>query len=398
MSGLISSECESLLDLGFGIQETKELLMRSIMEYWGVDYVNSGSDSIIEEYNQGDFPQVQADAVLCIDCLEYIEDTDSFIRKMCKSSRKEIVLSYSVSEEHRPDRRNHMPIEALKEKFKRNGFHIDTVNKTDDFHYLVKFINIRLIMINTVKWNRLTYLEFEALQDLMEAAAKASELEGCMIEAGCALGGSGICIASEKENDTPLLVYDVFGMIPAPGERDGADVLERYDEIKQGKSQGIGGELYYGYQENLMEKVESSFCTALGIQRLEDAGISLIKGLFQDTITGDSPVAFAHIDCDWHDSVMVCLERIVPRLVRGGILVIDDYDCWSGCRKAIDEYFQNKREDFIFENKSRLHIIKKQLCSGMFYAVIREAIKILAAMPHMVANKAPVNVKRVFLI
>ena len=40
MSGLISSECESLLDLGFGIQETKELLMRSIMEYWGVDYVN----------------------------------------------------------------------------------------------------------------------------------------------------------------------------------------------------------------------------------------------------------------------------------------------------------------------------------------------------------------------
>lgn len=180
-----------------------------------------------------------------------------------------------------------------------------------------------------------------------------------MIEAGCALGGSGICIASEKENDTPLLVYDVFGMIPAPGERDGADVLERYDEIKQGKSQGIGGELYYGYQENLMEKVESSFCSALGIQRLEDAGISLIKGLFQDTITGDSPVAFAHIDCDWYDSVMVCLERIVPRLVRGSILVIDDYDCWSGCRKAIDEYFQNKREDFIFENKSRLHIIKK---------------------------------------
>ena len=39
---------------------------------------------------------------------------------------------------------------------------------------------MRLIMINTVKWNRLAYLEFEALQDLMEAAAKASELEGCI--------------------------------------------------------------------------------------------------------------------------------------------------------------------------------------------------------------------------
>jgi hypothetical protein len=24
------------------------------------------------------------------------------------------------------------------------------------------------------------------------------------------------------------------------------------------------------------------------------------------------PVAHAHIDCDWHDSVMVCLERVGP--------------------------------------------------------------------------------------
>lgn len=366
MLSLLSNECQSLLDLGFGTKETKDLLVRSVMEYWGVDYINSDSFAIIEEFNQGDFPLVEADAVFCTDCLEYIADTDCFISKMCKSSRKEIVFSYfiledqsSLSERKKYGFLNHMTINEIVKKFKRNGFMPDFVEKSDHFGSVIKMSNARLNIINIVKWKHLTYLENKALMDLMEAAAAANELDGCMIETGCALGGSGICIAFEKENDKPLFIYDVFGMIPAPGDKDGEDVLERYDEIKQGKSQGIGGDLYYGYQENLMEKVKNNFCSTLCLKNLEEANIKLIKGLFQDTLTAQQPVAFAHIDCDWYDSVMVCLERIVPSLVRGGILVIDDYDCWSGCRKAVDEYFKNKKEDFIFEKKSRLHIIKK---------------------------------------
>lgn len=359
MMSLISEQSTSLLDLGFGTKETKQMLMDSIREYWGVDYVNESCTSIIEEYNQDVFPQVEADVVFCNDCLEYIADADSFIHKICKSSRKEIVFSYPVSEEQTSGLLNLMTMESLVKKFKKNGFHIIFLKKAGDSRIIIKMTNARSDMIHTVIRNRLTYLDHAALKDLMEAAAAANELDGCMIETGCALGGSGICIAFEKENETPLLIYDVFSMIPAPGDNDGKDVLERYDEIKKGKSRGIGGDLYYGYQENLMEKVEHNFCSTLHISNLEDANIKLIKGLFQDTITDKGPVAFAHIDCDWYDSVMVCLKRIVPRLVRGGILVIDDYDCWSGCRRATDEYFKNKRDDFIFQVKSRLHIIKK---------------------------------------
>jgi len=193
----------------------------------------------------------------------------------------------------------------------------------------------------------------------MEAAAATDELDGCIIETGCALGGSGICIAHEKRKDKPLFIYDVFGMIPAPGEKDGEDVFERYQVIRQGKSFGIGGDLYYGYQDNLLEKVKNSFCSVLGLKDLRDANIEFIKGLFEDTLICRQPVAMAHIDCDWYDSVMVCLERIAPMLVSGGILVIDDYDHWSGCKRAVDAYFQDKKEQFLFEKKSRLHIIKK---------------------------------------
>jgi Macrocin-O-methyltransferase (TylF) len=84
-----------------------------------------------------------------------------------------------------------------------------------------------------------------------------------------------------------------------------------------------------------------------------------VKGLFQNTLNVSGPVAMAHLDGDWYESVMVCLERITPHLVSGGILVIDDYFDWSGCRKAVDEYFLDKRPDFKFITKSRLHIIRK---------------------------------------
>jgi hypothetical protein len=30
-----------------------------------------------------------------------------------------------------------------------------------------------------------------------------------------------------------------------------------------------------------------------------------------------------------------------PRLVAGGVLIIDDYGHWAGARKAVDEYFKN---------------------------------------------------------
>jgi asparagine synthase (glutamine-hydrolysing) len=52
------------------------------------------------------------------------------------------------------------------------------------------------------------------------------------------------------------------------------------------------------------------------------------------------PVAFAHIDVDWYEPVMFCLQHIAPNLVVGGRIIFDDYHCWGGCRKAVDEYLR----------------------------------------------------------
>ncbi|CAM5645253.1 hypothetical protein SFUMM280S_06107 [Streptomyces fumanus] len=52
----------------------------------------------------------------------------------------------------------------------------------------------------------------------------------------------------------------------------------------------------------------------------------------------EEPVAFAHIDCDWYDSVRLCIERIADRVSVGGIILFDDYVVYSGCRKAVHQW------------------------------------------------------------
>jgi asparagine synthase (glutamine-hydrolysing) len=213
--------------------------------------------------------------------------------------------------------------------------------------------------IKRVRQEKLTYLQVSALADLCECVGQLERdgRDGIMIEAGCALGGSAVVIAAAKNPSRPLYVYDLFGMIPPPSERDGQDAHDRYAEIVDHQSDGIKGDEYYGYQQDLFERVKATF-PRLGYP-IEKHNIHLVQGLFEDTLVVTQAVALAHLDCDWYDSVLACLQRIEPRLVQGGTLIIDDYDDWSGCRAAVDDYFAGRQGEFDFVRRSRLHIIRK---------------------------------------
>ena len=211
--------------------------------------------------------------------------------------------------------------------------------------------------IAAVREERLTYLTAGMLEDL---AASVTALErdgvaGVIVEAGTARGGSAIVLAAAKSRERPMKVYDVFDMIPPPSERDGADVHRRYEKIVAGAARGPGGETYYGYRDDLYSEVRESFARH-GVP-VHEHRVELVRGLFEDTIQVDEPVALAHLDGDWYESTMTCLTRIAPLLIAGGRIVLDDYYTWSGCRKAVDEYFAG-RDGFRFEHRKRLHVVR----------------------------------------
>lgn len=213
-------------------------------------------------------------------------------------------------------------------------------------------------IVRRVRDEALTYLSQGALTDLHDAvtAIERRGVRGSIIEAGCALGGSAIVLATAKAPERPCFVYDVFGMIPEPSSRDGEDVHRRYAEIKSGRSAGIGGGKYYGYEDDLLGKVTENFHRN-GVP-IDRHNVRLVRGLFQDTLHPDGPVALAHIDGDWYESVTTCLARIDPYLVPGGSFVLDDYDAWSGCRAAVDEYFADKRDRYRYVRRARLHVVR----------------------------------------
>ncbi|MBX3055633.1 MAG: class I SAM-dependent methyltransferase [Anaerolineae bacterium] len=214
-------------------------------------------------------------------------------------------------------------------------------------------------LIQQVRREGLTYLEPAALVDLYTRVkmVEDQELAGIMIEAGCALGGSAIVMTAAKQSNRPFFLYDTFEMIPPPSTQDGEDAHQRYNVIVSGQAGGLKGKSYYGYQENLLTQVTQTF-VHYGFP-LEQHHLHFIKGLYEETLVVSQPVALAHIDCDWYDSVMTCLQQITPNLVPGGVLIIDDYADWSGCRRAVDTYFASRQAEFIFEMKSRLHIIRR---------------------------------------
>jgi asparagine synthase (glutamine-hydrolysing) len=236
--------------------------------------------------------------------------------------------------------------QRLKGYLKKNGGQID------EEILPLEFLAREQELISRIRSSNLTYLSAEKLASLASTclAIENSGLPGIFLEAGCALGGSAILIAKMKKPERPLYIYDVFGMIPAPTNEDTQDVHDRYTTIVEGKSIGIGGDKYYGYQEDLYAVVQSNL-EQFEIN-CENESVKMIKGLLQNTMNIQQSVAFAHIDVDWYEPVMTCLKRISPKLVVGGSIILDDYHDWGGCRKAADEYLREVSGQFFLDDSA----------------------------------------------
>ena len=195
----------------------------------------------------------------------------------------------------------------------------------------------------------LTYLSPAKISRMEGALDSVQDVAGDFAEFGVALGGSAILIASQV-GERNFHGFDVFGMIPEPAsEKDDQKSKSRYETIRSGSSRGIDGQQYYGYRDELFSEVKDSFLRH-GLQVGSD-GIHLHKGLFEETLpeVQIESLAFVHIDCDWYDPVAFCLREVARKMRPGGVILIDDYHDYGGCRTAVEE-FLSSNPDYLFED------------------------------------------------
>lgn len=166
-------------------------------------------------------------------------------------------------------------------------------------------------------------------------------IRGAFVECGVWRGGISMLMAIRaiklREKRTKFL-YDTFEGMSEPTEHDSdkhgsnaATLLKQSERIDENNS-------VWAYASK--QAVVNNFLT-VGLA-VED--VHLVKGKVEDTIPQSAPneIAILRLDTDWYESTRHELEHLYPRLQQGGVLLIDDYGYWAGCRKAVDEYFSEQ--------------------------------------------------------
>ncbi len=82
---------------------------------------------------------------------------------------------------------------------------------------------------------------------------------------------------------------------------------------------------------------------------LRDAGLDGNVELVKGDITKTAPdyvsqrpqtrIALLHVDVDLYAPTLASLEAFYPHVVRGGVVILDDYGAFPGANKAIEDYF-----------------------------------------------------------
>ena len=142
------------------------------------------------------------------------------------------------------------------------------------------------------------------------------------------------CLQKNNDAGRTLHLYDTFEGMPPAQEVD-KDFLDA-DASQQLEAQDIDDPksiwCYSGIEEVKQNMASTQY---------PQASIRFVKGKVEDTLQNQLPeqIAILRLDTDWYESTKICLEQLYPRLVTGGVLIVDDYGHWQGCRKAVDEYF-----------------------------------------------------------
>ena len=167
-----------------------------------------------------------------------------------------------------------------------------------------------------------------------------NQVEGDFVECGVWRGGSMMAVAATLRRlgcaDRGLWLYDTFSGMSAPTQMD-IDFVGRSATRLLAEEDRCDSSSTWCYSG--LNEVKSNLDTCGYPQQ----NIKYVIGPVEETLPKSMPhsIALLRLDTDWYESTYHELLHLYPRVSRHGVLIIDDYGHWRGCRKAVDEYFEN---------------------------------------------------------
>ncbi len=166
-----------------------------------------------------------------------------------------------------------------------------------------------------------------------ELYKKIELIPGSIIECGVFKGNSAIRLMAYRKFlnnlSKKIILFDVFGKFPNGGKE---DELQRKKFIDDAGIEGIS--------KKQLEKV---------LKNKKIKNFELIEGDIIKTVKKykqNHPklkISLLHVDVDLYEPTKSILENFYSKVSKGGIIILDDYDVFSGETRAVDEFFRNKK-------------------------------------------------------
>ncbi len=169
---------------------------------------------------------------------------------------------------------------------------------------------------------------------------------GALVECGVWKGGSVLAMILRLQqlgvNDRDLYLYDTFEGMTAPTEHDTSLFSE--PAVATWSQATNAGRVAWGWLFGPELFGVSQVRDLLTSTDYPAERIHFVVGPIEDTLPATAPerAAILRLDTDWYASTHHELLHLYPRLSPGGVLIVDDYGHWEGCRKAVDEYFDTE--------------------------------------------------------
>jgi hypothetical protein len=159
----------------------------------------------------------------------------------------------------------------------------------------------------------------------------ASQVQGNIVECGTWRGGMACAMMALGGAHRHYHFFDSFEGLPAAKERDGESAIT-YQRNTDSPA----------YRDNCRADY-NDFVNLVNSQNIPEHLIHIYKGWFDTTLLAykGEPISVLRLDGDWYDSTLTCLQVLYPHVAYGGVVIVDDYEAWDGCSRAVHDYLHS---------------------------------------------------------
>ncbi|HMS32656.1 MAG TPA: TylF/MycF/NovP-related O-methyltransferase [Ignavibacteria bacterium] len=160
----------------------------------------------------------------------------------------------------------------------------------------------------------------------------SQNINGEIVECGVFKGASLVRFAMFRKlfkSEKRIIGFDSFAEFPQTNFEE--DKKLRDHIVKEAGEQSIS-------TDQMMEVLRNKGC---------ENDVELIPGDITVTIpeyikeNPDIRISLLNLDTDIYEPSVTILENLYPKLEKGGILILDDYNVFPGETKAVDDYFKD---------------------------------------------------------